>query len=192
MKNKYQAIVIGASAGGLAAFKQIIPALPAGFSIPIIAVQHISADSDNYVVTFLNNLSKIMVKEADEKESIKGGTVYFSVPNYHLLIERDKTFTFTTDQKVNYSRPSIDVLFETAADAYGAQLIGIILTGANHDGTAGLMAIKKAGGLTIAQDPNEAETAFMPKSAIKTVKPDYILSLNNILNLLIEIDAQKG
>lgn len=192
MKNKYQAIVIGASAGGLAAFKQIIPALPASFSIPIIVVQHISADSDNYVVTFLNDLSKIMVKEADEKESIKGGTVYFSVPNYHLLIERDKTFTLTTDKKVNYSRPSIDVLFETAADAYGAQLIGIILTGANHDGTAGLMAIKKTGGLTIAQDPDEAEAAVMPKSAIKTVKPDYILSLNNILNLLVEIDAQKG
>ncbi len=187
MKPQYKAVVIGASAGGLYAFKQIISVLPVDFFIPIIAVQHISPDSENYIITFLNNHSAITIKEADEKEKLKPGCVYFSAPNYHLLIEKDATLSLSTEQKVNYSRPSIDVMFETAADTFGKGVIGIILTGANQDGTAGIRAVKEAGGLTIVQDPTEAETPAMPKSAIEASAPDHIFSLDGIADFLLNL-----
>ena len=124
----------------------------------------------------------------DEKEKIESGTVYISPPNYHMLIEEDLTIALSTEEKKNYSRPSIDILFETAAYAYGSKLIGIVLTGANNDGADGLLKIKNAGGYCIVQEPSEAEAPAMPLAAIKKAKPSKVLKLTEIANLLIELD----
>ena len=188
---KYEAIVIGVSSGGMTALKFLFSTMPVDFSIPIIIVQHIGPHSDSKWIKLLNNNSKLSLKEADEKEKIEYGKVYIAPPNYHLLIEKDKTFSLTIDERVNYSRPSIDVLFESAAEVYKNKLIGVILTGSNNDGTNGLKRIKEYGGLTIAQDPESAESSYMPASAIAGVQMDYILTLENIITLLIKFDAQK-
>ena len=183
-KKKYQAVVIGSSAGGLNALKTIFETLDKRFPLPLIIVQHMSPDADNYLPLFLNNMKKIKVKEADEKELPQPGIAYVAPPNYHLLIEHDKTFSLTVGERVNYARPSIDVLFETAAEAYGEGLIGIILTGANNDGTVGLKKIKELGGMAVIQDPEEAEADLMPRSALEAVKPNHVLKLKEIANLL--------
>lgn len=187
----YRAIVIGASAGGLYAIRDLLIPLPADFRIPIIIVQHISPTSENYMVEFLNNTTSLNVKEVDEKEPIKPGMVYISPPNYHILIEEDETFSLSADEKVNYSRPSIDVLFYSASDIYKKDLIGVILTGANDDGARGLFTIRKNGGLGIVQEPSTAEAPQMPKAAILEANPEHILEINEIAKLLIEL-SNKG
>jgi len=184
---KYEVIVIGCSMGGFSALETLLKELPAEFPLPIITVQHISSDSDNYLVKYLNEKCDIIVKEVEEKENLQPGTVYFPPPDFHVLIEEDKTFTLSVEDKVNFSRPSIDVLFETAAFCCKEKTIGIILTGGNGDGTEGLKLIKSKGGLTIVQDPNEAEVDIMPKIAISNVNPDYILKLKEISGLLINL-----
>ncbi|WP_026889857.1 chemotaxis protein CheB [Clostridium beijerinckii] len=189
---KYRAIVIGASAGGMDAIKKILITLPRSFAAPVIIVQHLNSHSNGYIVKYLKELCKINVKEADEKEGILPGNVYIAPPNYHLLIEKDETLSLTVDNKENYSRPSIDVLFESAAEVYRYELIGIILTGANKDGSNGLRRIKELGGITIVQDPDTAEAYFMPKSAISTTKVDYILTLDKINAKIIELVGEKN
>jgi two-component system chemotaxis response regulator CheB len=180
----YQAVVIGSSAGGLNALKILFEGLDKRFPLPVIIVQHVSPDAENYLPLFLNNMKKIPVKEADEKEVPQPGVAYVAPPNYHLLLEQDRSFTLTIGERVNYARPSIDVLFETAAEAYGDGLIGIILTGANNDGSRGLKRIKELGGLAIVQDPDEAESSSMPRSATESVQVDHVLTLNEIANFL--------
>ena len=187
----YEAIVIGISSGGMKAMKIMFSHLPKSFKTPIIIVQHISAHSDSQWIQLLNDTYNVDIKEADEKEKIENGKVYFAPPNYHLLIEKDKTFSLTVDERVNYARPSIDVLFESAAEAYKNKVIGIILTGSNNDGTNGIKRIQECGGLAIVQDPKTAEAAYMPTSAIAAIQPDYILSLEDIIMLLIKLDTQK-
>jgi len=187
----YEAIVIGVSSGGMNAMKILFSSLPMNFSIPIIIVQHISPRSDNQWIKLLNDKSNLHIKEADEKEKIEPGNIYISPPNYHLMIEKDKTFSLTIDERVNYARPSIDVLFESATEAYKNNLIGVVLTGSNNDGTKGIKRIQERGGLTIIQNPETAESSYMPASAIAAIKPDYILSLEDITELLIKIDKQK-
>jgi two-component system chemotaxis response regulator CheB len=188
---KHEAIVIGVSSGGMSAMKVIFSLLPQDFNIPIIIVQHINARSDSHWIKLLNEKSNLHIKEADEKEKIESGNIYIAPPNYHLLIEKDKTFSLTIDQRVNFARPSIDVLFESAAEVYRTKLIGIVLTGSNNDGANGLKRIKEYGGFAIVQDPKTAESAYMPASAIAVIEPDYILPLENIVELLIKMDQQK-
>ena len=183
----YEAIVIGVSAGGMNALKHLFSLLPKEFNVPIIIVQHVSARSNSQWIELLNDKSNLNIKEADEKEKIEPGNVYIASPNYHLMIETNKTFSFTIDERVNYARPSIDVLFESAAEVYKNKLIGIILTGSNNDGTKGLKKIKEYNGLTIVQDPETAESGNMPTFAIAAVKVDHILSLDHIINLLIKL-----
>lgn len=185
---KFKAIVIGVSAGGLNALKTILPALPKNFSLPIIIVQHLGAQSDNIWITILGSSLSLKIKEADEKEKIESGTIYIAPATYHLLIERDHTFSLLIDERVNYAIPAIDVLFESAADAYGDALIGVVLTGANNDGSMGLKKIKGNGGIAIVQDPHTATASYMPASAIATLKPDYIEPLEKIADLLIALD----
>ena len=187
---RFEAIVIGVSSGGMNAMKVVFSHLPKDFKTPVIVVQHIGAHTEGIWIKLLNDKSNLMVKEADEKERIESGKVYIAPANYHLLIEKDKTFSLTIGERVNYSRPSIDVLFESAAEAYTNKLIGIILTGSNNDGTKGVKRVKECGGLTIIQNPETAESAFMPKSAIAASKPDHVLSLEAIAELLIELDKQ--
>jgi two-component system chemotaxis response regulator CheB len=184
---KYEAIAIGVSSGGMNAMKILFSALPVEFSMPVIIVQHISSRSDNHWIDLLNNRSSLNIKEADEKEKIERGNIYIAPSNYHLLIEKDKTFSLTIDGRVNFARPSIDVLFESAAEAYKNTLIGVVLTGSNNDGTAGIKKIKENGGLTIVQDPETAESSFMPASAIAAIKVDHVLPLKDIIELLMRI-----
>ena len=186
---RYEAIVIGVSSGGMGAMKIMFSLLPKGFSIPIIMVQHVSAHSNNQWIQLLNDKSNLLIKEADEKEKIEKGKVYIAPSNYHLMIEMNKTLSLTIDERVNFARPSIDVLFESAAEVYKNKLIGVILTGSNADGTAGLKKIKEYGGLTIAQDPKTAESPYMPTSAIAAVQIDHILSLEDIIKLLIKFST---
>ena len=187
-ENRRHAIVIGSSTGGFYALKKIITSLPEGFSIPILIAQHISPNSDNFMAKYFDGLSHVLVKEADEKEPVLPGVVYIAPPNYHLLVEEDFTLTLSTEEKRNYARPSVDVLFESAAYAFGNKLIGVVLTGANQDGAKGLLTIKNFGGITIVQDPKEAEAYVMPQSALETANPDFVLSLSEIAQKLIDLD----
>ena len=184
---KYEAIVIGTSAGGLFALSEIVEALPAGFPLPVIVVQHRSKDERTLLEEVLSPKSKMKIRQADEKESIQNGIIYFAPPDYHLLIERDRTFSLSCDERVNYSRPSIDVLFESAAEVYQNKLIAIILTGANSDGAGGIKTVSKYGGTTIAQDPGSAAYPQMPRAAIETGCVEHILTLEKINDFLLQI-----
>ena len=178
--NPYKAIVIGASAGGWKALKIILGALPCDFPLAVVVVVHRHPHSDDYLEKSLDNDCVVRVKQADEKETIRRGTVYFAPPNYHLLVEDAHTLSLSVAQAVNYSRPSIDVLFESAAYVYGETLVGLVLTGANSDGAGGLKKIKEMGGLVLVQDPETAEASAMPRAAIAAADPDYILPLDEI------------
>jgi two-component system, chemotaxis family, protein-glutamate methylesterase/glutaminase len=179
-ETRYSAVVIGASAGGTYALQQILPRLPANFPLPIIIAQHLHPLQDGLAIIHYNGTSALTIKDADEKEALCPGFVYFAPPNYHLLIEADHTFSLSIDPKVNYSRPSIDVLFESAATVYGSRLVAILLTGANNDGAQGLRLIKEKGGLIIVQNPQSAEFPFMPAAALKVIQPDFMLDLAEI------------
>jgi PAS domain S-box-containing protein len=183
----YKAIVIGTSAGGLYALTDILANLPADFSIPVIVVQHRSKGQRELLEEVLQSKCNIKIKQADEKERIESGFVYIAPPDYHLMVERDMTFSLTADEYVRFSRPSIDVLFESAAVVYKDKLIGIILTGANSDGAAGIKTIHSYGGLTIAQDPGEAQFPFMPNASIETNKVKYIWNLQKIHAFLLKL-----
>lgn len=186
-QHEYRCVVIGVSAGGMNALAEILPELPEDFPLPIIVVQHLHPHQGTFHINYYNEICELKVKEADEKENIWTGSVYFAPPNYHLLIEHDFSFSLSIDPKVNFSRPAIDVLFKTAAEAFEGQIIGIVLTGANSDGALGLKEIKAKGGLTIVQTPETAEVGVMPESAIKATKVDFILPLNQIVEKLIAI-----
>lgn len=182
-----KSIVIGASYGGMEAIKILLGELPSGFKIPISIVLHIGNNNINSYLSLLNNKTIFEVKEADEKEKIKTGVVYFAPPNYHLQVETNFTFSLSTDEKINFSRPSIDVLFETAAWAYKRDLLGILLTGSNSDGAEGLKTIKKYGGITIVENPETAFAKTMPASAIKKEKPSFVLDLDLIAKKIVEL-----
>ena len=182
---------MGLSSGGMEAMKSIFSALPASFRIPIIVVQHMSPNSDSQWISAVKKNFSLEFKEADEKEEILEGHIYIAPPNYHLLIEKDHTFSLSVDEKVSYARPSIDVLFETAAMAYNRSLVGIVMTGSNHDGSAGLKAIKDCGGLCVVEDPATAASSFMPNSAMKAAAPQYVLPIKKIIDLLIELNNRS-
>ncbi len=184
---KYQIIVIGGSAGAMAALSKLLPVFPAGYPLPIVIAQHLHPWQDDYHLEHFGDQCALAVKEAGDKEAIQAGNIYFAPPNYHLLINDDKTFSLSVDDKVNYARPSIDVLFESAVDVYSPWLVGVILTGANNDGAEGLRLIKEKGGLTVVQDPQTAESAYMPKAALAATKVDYVLSLPEMGRLLVEL-----
>jgi len=184
---KFKAIVIGVSAGGLEALKQILPDLPANFPVPIIVVQHRHPYSDDSLERAMDDICKIRVQQINDKTAINKGVAYFAPPNYHVMIEEDMTFSLTLDPPVNYSRPSIDVLFESASEIFGKQLIGIILTGANKDGSLGVSIIKKRGGVVIVQEPETASVDAMPLAAIASTKVDYILTLEMIAEMLTQV-----
>ncbi|MDP4291347.1 MAG: chemotaxis protein CheB [Bacteroidota bacterium] len=187
----YKIIVIGTSAGGLDALKKLLPVFPPAFPVPIVIVQHLSSRSNGFMIQYLNSISSVRVKEAEEKELLAPATVYFAPPNYHLLIEDNQTLSLSVEKKVNYARPSIDVLFESAAYAFGKSIIGVILTGANHDGAKGLAQIKRAGGYTIVQSPETAYSGSMPKAAIAQTNPDRIISIDEIGIVLRDLFMKK-
>ena len=184
---KFQAVVIGASSGGLQALKLILGQLPVDYPLPILIVQHISSDSGDGFAKLLDELCAIRVKEADEEEKILPGTVYLAPPDYHLLVEKEGKLALSADPPVSYARPSIDVLFESAAEIFGPELIGVILTGANFDGSHGLQALKLKGGVAIVQDPAEAEARPMPLAALAATEVDYVLRLDQMALHLVQL-----
>jgi two-component system, chemotaxis family, protein-glutamate methylesterase/glutaminase len=186
-QQKYEAVVIGTSAGGLGVLSYLFERLPVNYFLPVIVVQHRCRDQKDLLEDVLQHKCPIKIKQADEKEKIKNGVVYIAPPNYHLLIEDDHTFSLSADKHIKFSRPSIDVLFESASLVYQKTLVGIILTGANSDGAEGLLTIKKNGGLTIAQDPSEAQYAYMPLAAINVGSVEKVWNLKQISSFLLEL-----
>lgn len=189
-KKQYKAVVIGVSAGGLEALKQILPKLQKGLSFPVLIVQHLSKESESYLPQHFDMQCSMEVKEAEDKEPIKNGTIYFAPPDYHLMVEYDHSIALSIDPRVNYSRPAIDVLFDSAADVYTDKLIGIVLTGANSDGAEGLARIERYGGLTIVQDPKTAHTETMPMAALQATHVDHILPLEEIGEFLNKLSSK--
>jgi two-component system, chemotaxis family, protein-glutamate methylesterase/glutaminase len=177
-------VVIGASLGGLNAIVEVMRDIPPEFPAPIAFVQHRSASDPDTLVRLLRRQTKLQVKEPSDKEEIVPATLYLAPADYHLIVEPG-AFALSTGPAVSYARPSIDVLFESAADSYGVGTIGVILTGANHDGAAGVARIKSRGGRILVQDPQTAECGVMPRSAIQATKPDQILLLHEICEALI-------
>lgn len=184
MTARYDLVVMGTSTGGLHALTHLLGALPSSFQLPILIVQHRSKDSDERLSALLRVASTIPLWEAEDKEPLHGPGVYLGPPDYHLLVESD-SMALSTEEPVAYSRPSIDVLFESAAHSHGSSVIGVLLTGANQDGTRGLKQIKERGGYVIVQDPDSAESGFMPKHAVKNVNPDRVLALEQIAAELV-------
>jgi two-component system chemotaxis response regulator CheB len=186
---RYGLVTIGASWGGLHAIETVLAGLPSGFPTPIAIAQHRAVDSGSGALTRVLSLrSGLEVHEAEDKEPIESGRVYVAPSDYHLLVEPDG-FSLSTEEMVQYSRPSIDVLFDSAADTYSDRLVGVILTGANADGAYGLERVKRRGGVTIVQDPETAEKRAMPEAAIATGAADHVLSLDGIAPKLLELAA---
>lgn len=181
-------IVVGASAGGLRAFEQLFGGLPADFPVPIVAVQHRARDSRDAYADLLTKWTRLPVREVEDNDILRAPGVYLAPPDYHLLIERGR-LVLSVDEPVSHSRPSIDVLFETAADVYGARVVGVLLTGANADGSSGLLRIKQAGGFAIVQDPHTAESSTMPAAAIARAPVDRVLPLAEIAAELVRVVA---
>ena len=186
----YELIAIGASWGGLSATQQILSGLPADFPPAIVLAQHRAVDSRrDRLVSVLSARSPLPVREAGDKDGIQGGRVYVAPPDYHLLVE-PHGFALSIDEPVGFSRPSIDVLMESAADAYGSRMIGVILTGASADGAAGLELVRRRGGLTIVQDPATAERSEMPQAAIAAGAAERVVPLIEIAPLLMDACGQ--
>ncbi|UHG90389.1 chemotaxis protein CheB [Spirosoma oryzicola] len=179
-----KAVVIGGSAGGLDVLLKVLPSLSTSFSFTVIIVLHRKNSVDSTLESLLASRTKIPVKEVEDKDGISPGTIYIAPADYHLLIEPDLTFSLDDSEKVNYSRPSLDVTFESAADVFGPELVGILLSGANADGTQGLVAVKKAGGTTVVQKPETAQTPFMPQQAIANAPVDSILDIPELIALV--------
>ncbi|WP_461079598.1 chemotaxis protein CheB [Spirosoma flavus] len=175
-----QMLLIGGSTGSIEVLIQLLPALKAPLSFALVLVVHRKNTADSTLVNLLSLKTAIPLQEVDDKDPILPGTIYLAPADYHLLIEKDMTFSLDDSEKINYSRPSIDVTFESAADVFGPSLIGILLSGANTDGTAGLNAIKKAGGVTVVQKPETAQVAFMPQQAIEGAPIDWVLDVREM------------
>lgn len=185
-------VAIGASAGGVAALLTLLTPLPANFTLPIVAVLHLLPRRQSQLGSVLAHRLAVPVREAQDKEPIEPGTIYLASANYHLLVENDRSFSFSSEPPVSFARPSIDVMMASAADAYGPALAGVLLTGANMDGAEGMAAIKTQGGMTVVQQPQDADVATMPQAAIDRCAPDHVLPLRDIQQLLLRLGETGG
>ncbi len=186
----YELVVIGCSLGGMQAMQIVLESLPDTFPVPIIIVQHRYRTSNESLPAFLRRHCRLKVVDADDKQWVKPGSVYLAPADYHLLVDRNGErgeLHLSVDARVEYSRPSVDVLFESAADAYRERCIGVVLTGANADGARGAARIKSRGGFVIVQDPAAAEAPEMPQAAIGATRVDRILPLERIGPFLVEL-----
>ena len=182
-----KAVAIGASAGAFEALSLILPKLPANFTMPIMVVVHLPPDNHSAIADLFASKCRLKVCEAEDKAPIETGAIYFAPPNYHLLVEPNGHLSLSSEEPVHFSRPSIDRLLESAADAYGEKLIGIVLTGANRDGAQGLAAVEAAGGAAWVQEPSTAQSATMPAAALKACRNARPLTLERIAAALIEL-----
>jgi two-component system, chemotaxis family, protein-glutamate methylesterase/glutaminase len=184
-------IVIGASWGGLGALGEILEALPADFPVPVLVVQHRASDSDDLLSRLLTRRGPLEVREVEDKTTFQPGVVMLAPAGYHVLVEPDHVI-LSCDAHVLFSRPSIDVALESAAEAYGPGVVGVVLTGANRDGAAGLAAVRRRGGMAIVQNPHTAERSEMPSAAIKAAQPQVVSELADIAPLLIRLAAGEA
>lgn len=196
----FELVVIGTSLGGLRALEVVLPGLPKNFPASVAIVQHRHKDSQHTLSTLLQQYTDLPLKEPDDKEVILPGHIYLAPTDYHLLVEaphhaasqeQRRYFALSTEAPVEYARPSIDVLFQSAADAYAEKVIGVILTGSNQDGAQGLAKIKAHGGLAVVQAPVTAESITMPEAAIKVTAPNWILPLSEIAPFVVKIVSQQ-
>jgi two-component system chemotaxis response regulator CheB len=188
----FEVVVVGTSTGGLKALQTLLSGLPPEFSLPVVIAQHRGKDVESGLCEYLDESSSLPVIEPDDKEPLLGGHAYLAPRDYHLLIE-NRSFALSTAQSVRFARPSIDVLFESAADAFQTRAIGVILTGANSDGARGLATIKSRGGVTIVEDPASAAARELPDAAIAQSTPDWILPLDQIAPCLVTLsESQKS
>ncbi|MBK5529305.1 chemotaxis protein CheB [Pseudomonas sp. TH06] len=185
---RIEAIVVGASAGGVEALLTLLGPLRKGFVLPIIIVLHLPEERRSQLAEVFARRLAMPVEEATDKQDIEAGTVYFATPGYHLSVEQDRSLSLSLEERLHHSRPSIDYLFESAADVYGPGLAAVLLTGANHDGARGLAKVKRHGGLTIVQDPADAQVATMPQAALNIRQPDHVLPIHGIGRLLVELE----
>lgn len=185
--SRIEAIVVGASAGAVEALSAILPTLPPDYPLPLLVVVHLPADKKSIMTELFRAKCRLEVHEAEDKEPIRAATAYFAPPDYHLLVEPDRRLSLSSEEPVHYSRPSIDVLFETAVDAYGPALLGIILSGANDDGARGLRTISEAGGTALVQRPDLAYASAMPRAALEACPEARSLSLQEIATYLQEV-----
>ena len=192
LHDHHDAIVIGTSAGGVEALSVLLPSLPVGLRAAVLIVLHLPRERPSLLVDIFTPKCRLPVREAEDKQPIEPGVVYFAPPDYHLLVDSGPRVALSADEPVNFSRPSIDVLFESAADVYGARLIGIILTGASHDGALGLEAVRRAGGVPIVQQPESAQVPTMAEAALKRGPVDRVLSLEEIAEWLRALDPQAS
>ncbi|MDR7370381.1 chemotaxis protein CheB [Flavobacterium aquidurense] len=182
-------VIIGGSAGSLNALMQVLPELPKLNDFAIVIVLHRKRTDDQTLEELIRLKSRIEVRSVEDKTALLPGFIYVAPSNYHLLFEKDDHLALDTSEKINYSRPSIDVSFESAAEIYGSSLVGILLSGSNSDGTQGLKAIRNAGGTIVVQNPLSADMPFMPNNAILYADPDFILDMQQILQLIVFINS---
>nr|WP_294786577.1 chemotaxis protein CheB [uncultured Flavobacterium sp.] len=186
--NNCKVVIIGGSAGSLQALLNILPFVEIPISFAVVIVVHRKSSDEQTLEDLIALKSQVKLKIVEDKVALKTGFIYIAPSNYHLLFEKEGTLSLDTSEKINYSRPSIDVSFESAAEIYGPHLIGILLSGSNSDGTIGMKAIKQAGGITVAQNPISAEMSYMPNNAILHASPDYILKTEEILEFIKQIN----
>jgi two-component system chemotaxis response regulator CheB len=179
-----QAVIVAGSAGGVEARLKVLPGLPEGMQTPVICMLHLPANRDSRLAELFADRLPVPVREAADKQPIEDGTLYFAGSGYHLSVEQDRSFSLSCEAPVHFARPAIDVLMTSAADVYGADLLAILLTGANHDGAEGMAQVHARGGLTVVQDPAEAQVPTMPQGAIDRDAPDLVLPLAGIRELL--------
>jgi two-component system chemotaxis response regulator CheB len=189
LRDSIDGVAIGTSAGGVEALSVLLPALPSRLTAAVFVVIHLPRQRPSLLVDVFQPKCAVPVREAQDKDVVEPGTVYFAPPDYHLLVDRGPQLALSADDLVNYSRPSVDVLFESAADVYGERLLGIILTGASHDGARGLEAVRRAGGRTVVQQPETAQVPVMVESALQRGPVDFVLPLEEIAALLRSLDG---
>jgi two-component system chemotaxis response regulator CheB len=177
------AVVIGASAGGVEILSVLLSVIPSGCRVSFFIVIHIPRERPSLLPELFANRCALPVREAEDKEPVQPGTVYFAPPDYHMLVDRGPALALSGDEPVHFSRPSIDVLFDSAADIYGERLMGVILTGANQDGAEGLAAVARAGGRSVVQDPSSAAVAYLPEAALQGGPVDAVLSIEQLQEL---------
>jgi two-component system chemotaxis response regulator CheB len=177
-------IVIGGSAGSLSVVLRIIPLLRKDMNVSVLIVMHRMASTEEVLLDVLGSRTSFEVKEVEDKDELRPGVLYIAPADYHVLVERDRLLTLDDSEKVNFSRPSIDVTFESAADACGSSVIGVLLSGANADGVAGLKKVKDKGGVVVIQDPATADFPFMPQKALELIEPDLLLTEDGVAKLV--------
>lgn len=189
MPPQVRAVVMGASAGAVEALSVILPTLAEDYPLPVFVVVHLPPDKSSIMAKLLQMKCRVEVREVEDKEPIKPGTVYLAPPDYHVLVEADGRLSLSSEEPVFFSRPSIDVLFESAADVYGPGLVGVVLTGANNDGANGLHCVEAAGGIALVQRPDSAFATAMPQAAIAACQSPRVMSLSEIAAYLSEVAA---